>query len=536
MQSKPADRHLDVLVIGAGFSGLYMLRRARDVLGLDTLLVEAGEGVGGTWFWNRYPGARCDSESMYYSYSFDEDLQQEWEWSRKYPAQPEILSYLNHVADRFDLRRSIQLDSRVTSAIWNESTGRWTVETDRGQVWSTTYLVSAVGCLSAANVPDVPGADTFAGELYHTGQWPRDREVSFAGKRVGIIGTGSTGIQAVPVLAEESGHLYVFQRTPQYTLPARDRLLHDGEQAAWKARYDEIRRACKESQSNFLFGPPLESALDATHEERQARYESRWEDGGFAVSNSYMDLGISREANDTAAEFVRSKIRSIVTDPETHDALCPDYPLGGKRTPLDSGFYAAFNRPNVTLVPLRSTPIDEITATGIRCGDDHYDLDMLIFATGFDAMTGPLLRIDIRGRDGQTLRDKWATTPGSYLGLQIAGFPNLFTITGPGSPSVLGNMPLNIEDHVEWIGDCIVALRQQHLATIEADPDAESEWMDHVTDVASDKLIAQTDNWYSGANIAGKKRVFLPYLGGCATYRRKLAEVVADDYAGFVRK
>jgi cation diffusion facilitator CzcD-associated flavoprotein CzcO len=531
----PIPSH-DVVIVGAGFSGLYMLHRVRDVLGLDAVVLEAGGGVGGTWFWNRYPGARCDSESYYYSYSFSPELEQEWEWTSKYPAQPEILRYLEHVADRFDLRRDIRLETRVEGATFDESTSRWTVRTDGGEELSAQFLVSAVGCLSAANIPDIPGLDTFGGEWYHTGRWPHDG-VDFGGKRVGMIGTGSTGIQAAPVIAAEADHLTVFQRTPNYTVPARNAPLTPERAAEIKADYPAIREHTRNSYGGFPFDPSDRSALEVSAEERQSTYEELWEEGGFKfLFGSFYDLLINQEANDTAAEFIRGKIRETVHDPAVAEMLAPtDHPYGSKRPPIDTGYFETFNRDNVSLVDLKATPIKEITKSGIRTSAGDHELDVLVFATGFDAMTGALLKIDIRGRDGLSLRDKWSDGPRSYLGLQVAGFPNLFTITGPGSPSVLSNMPVSIEQHVEWIADCIAHLREMGgaTATIEATPSAEDAWVDHVAEIAGFTLFSKANSWYLGANIPGKTRVFMPYVGGVAMYRQRCDAVAADGYEGF---
>ncbi len=533
VESAPV-RELDAIIVGAGFSGLYMLYRAREVLGLRARLYEAGEGVGGTWYWNRYPGARCDSESFYYSYSFSEELEQEWEWSSKYPEQPEILRYLNHVADRFDLRRDIQLGTRVSEAIFDDTTNRWNVKTDAGELVSAPFLISAVGCLSAANIPKIPGLETFEGDWYHTGSWPHGG-VDFSGKRVGLIGTGSTGIQATPVIARDADHLTVFQRTANYSVPARNAPLTPEMAREIKQNYREIRRKARESFGGFPFQPSARSALQHSEEQRRAIYEELWEEGGFKfMYGSFFDIVLNQEANDTAAEFIRSKIRQTVKDPEVAAKLLPtDHPYGSKRPPIDTDYFETFNRDNVTLVDLKASPIIEITRTGVRTEAGHHDLDIIVFATGFDAMTGALLKIDIRGSGGVSLRDKWAEGPRTYLGLQVAGFPNLFTITGPGSPSVLSNMPVSIEQHAEWISDCIAHLRERGLRRIEATEEAQEAWVDHVGQVASMTLFMKANSWYLGANIPGKKRVFMPYVGGVLPYRMRCDEVAAKNYEGF---
>ncbi|HEX5366883.1 MAG TPA: NAD(P)/FAD-dependent oxidoreductase [Acidimicrobiales bacterium] len=524
----------DAIVVGAGFSGLYMVHRLRDELGLDVVGIEAADGPGGTWYWNRYPGARCDSESFYYCYTFSDELLHEWDWSSRYPEQPEILRYLEFAADRLDLRRSFRFGTRVTAARWDEAGSRWLVETDAGDTLAASFLITAVGCLSAANVPEIPGLEDFEGDWYHTGRWPHEG-VDFTGRRVGQIGTGSSGIQAAPVIAEQADHLYVFQRTPNYTVPARDRPMGRDEWLEIKARYDEVRRQTKESFAGFPYTPSERSALEASDEERRAIYEGLWEDGGFKfLWGSFYDLLLNEDANETAAEFIRSKIREVVKDPKVAELLSPtSYPYGAKRPPIDTGYYETFNRDNVTLVDVSRSGITRITPKGIETTDGHYDVDTIVFATGFDAMTGPLLRMHITGRDGLELEEKWADGPTSYLGLQVAGFPNLFTITGPGSPSVLTNMPTSIEQHVEWIADCIEHMRETGRTTIEPTPEAESQWVDHVAETAGLGLFTKADSWYIGANIPGKKRVFMPYVGGLLNYRQRCDEVAAHDYEGF---
>ena len=528
-------RELDAVVIGAGFSGLYALYKLRDEMNMSVRVYEAADGVGGTWYWNRYPGARCDSESHYYSYSFSEELEQEWEWTSKYPEQPEILRYLNHVADRFDLRRDIQLNARISEAVFDETRNRWQVRTEGGERISAHFLITAVGCLSAANLPEFEGLESFRGEWYHTGLWPHE-PVDFTGKRVGLIGTGSTGIQATPVIAEQADHLTVFQRTPNYSLPARNALLTPEEQAEVKANYRELRRCVRESRAGFPYTPTDKLGADFTPEEQQALCEELWELGGFRfLWGSFSDLMTNEQTNEVVAEFVRQKIREVVKDPGVAELLTPtDHAYGTKRPPIDTGYYEAYNRDNVTLVDVRSAPITAITPHGLRTADgSEYEFDVIVFATGFDAITGALQKIDIRGTGGQSLAEKWQEGPRTYLGLQVAGFPNMFTITGPGSPSVLTNMPVAIEQHVDWISDCIEHMRAQGMTRIEAKPDAEDGWVDHVNEVASSTLYQQTDSWYVGANIPGKKRVFMPYVGGLIEYRRHCDDAARDGYDGF---
>jgi cation diffusion facilitator CzcD-associated flavoprotein CzcO len=531
--AKQAD--FDAVVIGAGFSGLYMLYRLRDKLGMSARVYETGDGVGGTWFWNRYPGARCDSEAYLYCYSFDKDLVQEWNWSGKYPEQPEILAYLNHVADRFDLRRDIQFNTRVTSAHFREADNLWEIETNQGDRVTARFLITGIGCLSAGQMPNIKGLETFQGQWYHTGSWPHEG-VDFTGKRVGVIGTGSSGVQSIPVIARQADHLYVFQRTPQFTIPARHGTVDRAFLDDVKSRYDEIREKARWSLGGFPVDPIDRSALEVTEEERQAIYEAGWAQGGFAFFlGSFKDIAVDRRANDTASEFIRSKIREIVKDPETADRLVPtDHPFSSKRALIDTDYFETYNRDNVTLVDIRHSPIQEITPTGIRTEDEEYPLDIIVFATGFDAMTGPFFRIDIRGRGGLSLKEKWAEGPKTYLGLASAGFPNFFMITGPGSPSVLSNMPVSIEQHVEWISDCIEDLRERGVEVIEADAGAEAAWVAHVNEVAEQTLYLLADSWYVGANIPGKPRVFMPYPGGVGIYRQKCIDVRANGYEGFI--
>jgi cyclohexanone monooxygenase len=525
----------DAVVVGAGFSGLYMLHYLRDKLGLAVRGFEAADGVGGTWYWNRYPGARCDSESYYYCYSFSSDLEQEWVWSSKYPEQPEILRYLESVADRLDLLRDIQLNTRVTAATFHEDRGLWEIQTDHGEVVTARFFVSAVGCLSAANVPAIPGLETFAGDWYHTGAWPHEG-VDFTGKRVGLIGTGSTGIQATPVIAAAADHLWVFQRTPNYSVPARNFLMSPETVREIKENYAEIRQRQRDSYAGFPYAPSPFSALEVSPEERHTTYERLWaEEGGFKfLYASYYDILRDQEANDTASDFIRSKIRQIVKDQSVAEKLCPkDYPYGTKRPPIDTDYFDTFNRENVTLVDLKESPIEAITPEGIRTTGELYELDIIVFATGFDAMTGSLLKIDVRGRGGRALKDAWHSGPRSYLGLQVAGFPNMFTITGPGSPSVLANMPIAIEQHVEWIGECIAYMRDNDFDVVEPTEEAQEAWVEHVRQVAEVTLFPKANSWYLGANIPGKARVFMPYVGGFAPYRRRCDEIAAGGYEGF---
>jgi cation diffusion facilitator CzcD-associated flavoprotein CzcO len=529
-------RPLDAVVVGAGFAGLYMLHRLRG-LGLSALVLEAGSGIGGTWFWNRYPGARCDVESLAYSYSFSEDLEQEWPWTERYPSQAEILRYLDHVADRFALRPDIRLNTRVTSAVYDETDRRWQLHTDDGGLLSARYCVMATGCLSAPHLPTFSGTDSFAGRIFHTGRWPHGA-VDFTGERVAVIGTGSSGIQIIPEIAKQAASLTVFQRTPNFSIPAWNRPLDPEVQQQTKAGYVEFRQRVRESYFGLEF-PVTElsekSPLDVSPEQRREQYAAWWAEGGIGFLGAFANLLFDKEANDTAAEFVRSKIRETVHDPDVARILMPvDHALGTKRPCVDTDYYATYNRDNVTLVDVKASPIEAITSRGIRTKDSTHDLDSIVFATGFDAMTGALLSIDIQGRSGISLRDKWAGGPMTYLGIATAGFPNLFIITGPGSPSVLGNVVVSIEQHVEWIGECITYLDEQGAKGIEPSPEAEAAWVSHVDEVANLTLYPAADSWYMGANVPGKPRVFMPYIGGIGTYRGKCEEVAAKGYEGFV--
>jgi cyclohexanone monooxygenase len=523
----------DVVVVGAGFAGMYMLHRLRG-LGMTARVYEQGSGVGGTWYWNRYPGARCDVESMQYSYSFSEALQQEWDWSERYAPQAEILAYANHVADRFNLRPDIQFDTRVERAEFDERNGTWSVTTSDGKTVSAKFVVLATGCLSNARMPDIKGLDHFKGKVYHTGHWPHEG-VDFTGQRVAVIGTGSSSIQAVPVIAEQAKHLTVFQRTANFSIPAHNGPL-SAEQRDWfKKNYPEVRRFAREVARNGIYTQqPDRGALDDGDNERRARYEAGWQHGGVVFMAVYNNVLLDKAANDTAADFVRGKIGEIVKDPATAKLLQPNsHPIGTKRICVDTDYFATFNRPNVTLVDIKSNPIDAITENAVRVAGKDHEADALVLATGFDAMTGSVAKIDIIGRDRRTLNEKWAEGPRTYLGLMSAGFPNLFIITGPGSPSVLSNMIVSIEQHVDWISDCLAYLRDNGLVTMEATTSAEDKWVAHVNEVAHATLYPQAASWYMGANIPGKPRIFMPYIGGVPAYRQKCSEVAAKGYEGF---
>jgi cyclohexanone monooxygenase len=523
---------VDVVVVGAGFSGLYLTVKLRK-LGLSFRVFEVGSGVGGTWYWNRYPGARCDVESMQYSYSWDEELQQEWRWSETFAAQPEILKYANHVADRHDLRRHIEFDTRVESAEYDEAEQRWSIHTSKGETVSARFCIMATGCLSAPRAPEIKGAETFQGPTYHTGQWPHEG-VDLSGKRVGIVGTGSSAIQAIPVIAEQAGHLTVFQRTPNYSIPARTKPMTDAYEQEWKDSYAERREIMRYTRVGNFFDQSDKSAMEVSEDERRKTFEDRWAVGGTRFMSSFKDLSTNKASNDAAAEFVREKIREIVKDPGTAELLvAKDYPIGTKRICADSFYFETYNRDNVRLVNIKANPIREITAKGILAGDEEHEFDVLVFATGFDAMTGTLLRIDIKGQDGYRLADAWEAGPRTYLGLMSAGFPNMFMITGPGSPSVLSNMMVSIEQHVDWVADCLGWLESNGIAEMEATLEAQDAWVEHGNEVAYRTLYPQAASWYMGANIEGKPRVFMPYIGGVGTYRRKCDEIASNGYEGF---
>jgi len=530
-----AQTDVDVVVVGAGFAGLYMLHRLRGA-GFTARVLEAGGGVGGTWYWNRYPGARCDVPSLEYSYGFDDDLEQEWEWTERYATQPEILRYLDHVADRFDLRRDIRFDTRVTSATFDEATGTWTVGTDAGERHTARFVVAATGCLSSANLPDIPGRDTFEGPTYHTGRWPHEG-VDLTGKRVAVIGTGSSAVQSIPVLAEQVADLVVFQRTATYTVPAHNGPLPTGLQAEVKARYPDVRAANRLSAVGFgatsSAGPPTAATADVHPIERDRVLAERWDQGGLAFLGAFTDTMISAEANEVAAAFVRSKIHEIVDDPAVAERLSPTQVIGCKRLCVDTGYYATFNRPNVRLVDISAGGIEAITPTGVRADGEDHVVDAIVYATGFDAMTGALARIDLTGIGGRTLADAWSEGPKTYLGLGVPGFPNLFLVTGPGSPSVLTNMVTSIEHHVEWIAGCLEHLRAGGHDRIEATPQATEDWVAHVNGVAGFTLFPRCNSWYLGANVPGKPRVFMP-LPGFPPYAARCAEVAARGYEGFV--
>ena len=522
----------DAVVVGAGFAGMYMLHRLRG-LGFTARVYEAGGGVGGTWYWNRYPGARCDVESMQYSFSFSEELDQQWDWSEKYAPQPEILSYANHVADRFDLRQHIRFDTRVTAATYDETAKSWRIETDRGDHVTAQFCIMAVGCLSAANRPPFRGREEFRGPIYHTGEWPHEG-VDFTRLRVGVIGTGSSAIQSIPIIAQQASALTVFQRTATYSVPAWNEKLTPEYRKTIKADYPALRAKARARPTGFYFPFNMQPALEATPEERERQYQEAWERGGLPFLGAYGDLLFEKAANDTIAEFARRKIRELVKDPTTAELLCPDNVFGCKRLCVDTGYFETYNLPHVKLVDVSKTPIERFTAEGIEVDGVEYPLDAIVCATGFAAMTGSYDRMRITGRDGVTLAEKWRAGPRAYLGVASTGFPNLFTITGPGSPSVLASMIQAIEQHVDWMVDCMAHMRDIGAATVEPILHYEDEWIEHVNEVSKVSLRSTCSSWYVGANIPGRPRVFMPYIGGFPVYVQKCNEVMTNGFEGFI--
>ncbi|WP_441232003.1 flavin-containing monooxygenase [Tardiphaga sp. 215_C5_N2_1] len=525
---------LDVMIVGAGFAGLYLIHELRS-RGFNVRAFEAGDGVGGTWYWNRYPGARCDVESLQYSYSFSDRIQEEWQWTERYANQNEILSYLNYVADTLTLRSHVQLGTEIKAATFDENERRWTITTDGGETWNARFLVLACGTLTSVRLPDIPGLKDFRGSTLHTARWPSEN-IDFSGKRVGIIGTGSTAIQVIPEVAAAASLLTVFQRTPNFVVPSGAQYLDPDELAHWKAHYPKIRDESRWTRGG-VYDPNRndQSALQVGKRERDERYSAAWAKGGVLFQFTFNDIQIDNEANKTAADFVRSQIRSIVHNPATADDLSPtDHPLSAKRLCVHSDYYATFNRPNVKLVNLRRNPIQRFTSSGAKCESlDEIPLDILILATGFDAMTGSLKAIDIRGRNDAALTEAWNAGPVTYLGLQVHGFPNMFLVTGPGSPSVLSNAVVSIEQHVGWIAKCLEDLRTAGKSMIEANLDAQRDWVDHVNAVADTTLFPHANSWYNGSNVPGKPRVFMPYVGGVGSYRKRCEEVAERDYEGF---
>ncbi len=526
-------RH-DVVIVGAGFSGMYLLHLIRQ-LGLSVVVVDMASDIGGTWYWNRYPGARCDIESIEYSYSFDDDLQQEWEWSERYSAQGEILAYANHVAERFDLRRDMRFNTRIVAASYDDGDSVWTLQSEDGEVFRCKYAIFALGCLSVPRRPAFSGLDSFSGRWYHTGLWPHE-EVDFSGLRVGVIGTGSSAIQSIPQIARQAQHLTVFQRTANFSVPAWNAPLDPEDVSDVKRNYQSLRERSRWSFSGVRNDDATQSGLEVSRSKRHSELERRWSEGGFALLNVFTDVNTDINVNRYAADFVHEKIRDKVHDRSVAELLCPrNHPFGTKRLCVDIDYYETYNRENVSLVDISNNPIARITPVGLETrSGTAYTFDALVFATGFDAMTGPLLSIDVRGSAGQSLKEKWQHGPRTYLGLTVAGFPNMFTITGPQSPSVLTNMMMAIEQHVEWVVDCISFLENNGIDRIDAREDAENAWVDHNEEVGNQTLYPLASSWYVGANIPGKPRVFMPYTGGLDAYRRKCDKVAAEGYSGFV--
>ncbi|MBM3637940.1 MAG: NAD(P)/FAD-dependent oxidoreductase [Actinobacteria bacterium] len=523
---------VDVVIVGAGFAGMYMVHKCHE-LGLSCLAIEKGDDVGGTWYWNRYPGARCDVPSLEYSYQFSEELQREWHWSEKYATQPEILRYAQHVAERFDLKRDMVFETTVTHAAWNDDTSSWCVDTDRGDTVHAQFLVMATGCLSSANKPRFPDDETFRGEVYHTGSWPHDG-VDFTGKRVAVIGTGSSGLQSIPLIAEQASHLTVFQRTATYSVPANNGP-NDADYEA-KVMADIAGFRARNSATRSAFGgdfPTNEvSVFDVDDDERHRMLEERWDSSGLLFLGAFNDVLMSDTSNEAVAEFVREKIRGIVKDPVVAEKLAPRQTIGCKRLCLDTNYYGTFNRDNVTLVDISDAPIDRLTPNGVVTGGVEYEVDVIVYATGFDAMTGSFLKANIHGRGGLPLTEAWGAGPLTYLGLNSHGFPNMFLVTGPGSPSVLTNMIVSIEQHVNWIGECISHMRNNGHRIIEAQEQAQADWVAYVNMIAGYTLFPTCNSWYLGANVPGKPRVFMPLLG-YSDYVARCEQVAATGYAGF---
>lgn len=526
-------RQCDVIVVGAGFAGLRALHTLRS-RGRKVAVLEAGGGIGGVWHWNRYPGARCDIESYDYSYSFSPELEQEWRWTQRYATQPEILAYIEHVADRFDLRRDVHLNQRVERAEWDDQAGEWTVTTGSGDQWTGRQLIWAVGNLSTTKRPELPGQETFRGTVLHTAEWPHD-PVDVTGKRVGVIGTGSSGMQSVPILAEGALHLTVFQRTPNFSVPAMHREITDEQDAAVKAEYAARRQRILASPSGLGFHPRKEATVEVPEEKRNEIFEQAWNGSGFGFGLAFRDLLVDEQANTLAADFIRNKIATIVSDPDVREKLTPrDHPFGAKRPVVDNGYFASFNRPNVSLVDIRSDPIKGLRPEGLELtsGEVHH-LEVLVFATGFDAITGSLLRPEVVGRDGLTLREAWAAGPVTYLGLGTHGFPNMFIIAGPGSPGLLVNVLVGIEQHVDWLADLFDDMDARQVTRVEAEQDAQDDWVTHLRERAEQTLYPKARSYYMGDEVPGKPRVFMLYTGGLRAYRDLLAACVADGYAGY---
>ena len=523
---------VDVVVVGAGFSGLYLLYRLRKA-GFSTRVFERGGDVGGTWYWNRYPGARCDVESLQYSYSFDEQLQQDWHWPEKFSAQPDILAYANHVADRFNLKKDIEFNIEVKASWFDENLKTWKITTNTGEEINAQYFIMATGCISTTQIPNIKGLSDYVGNTFHTGDWPHE-EVDFSGQSIAVIGTGSSGIQSIPVLAKQAKKLTVFQRTPNYSIPSQNEPMTKKYERSWKDVYSERRKEMRYSAHGSLKDLNDVPALSVDEDQRQELYTKRWAIGGTGFLGSFNDLLTNADANYTAAEYVRQQIKRVVKDKETAEILCPrSYPIGTKRICIDTGYFETYNRENVKLVDISKKPIQRLVTDGIIVDDQLYPFDSIIFATGFDAMTGSIFNVDIKGRGGLALKEKWNAGPKTYLGLMSASFPNLFMITGPGSPSVKSNMIMSIEQHVDLVIETLLSMRRKGLSVVEPELEAENKWVDHVQEVANKTLFPQANSWYMGANIPGKPRLFMPYIGGVGAYREICEEIVANNYRGF---
>ena len=523
---------VDVVVVGAGFSGLYLLYRLRKA-GFSTRVFERGGDVGGTWYWNRYPGARCDVESLQYSYSFDEQLQQDWHWPEKFSAQPDILAYANHVADRFNLKKDIEFNIEVKASWFDEKLKTWKITTNTGEEINAQYFIMATGCISTTQIPNIKGLSDYVGNTFHTGDWPHE-EVDFSGQSIAVIGTGSSGIQSIPVLAKQAKKLTVFQRTPNYSIPSQNEPMTKKYERSWKDVYSERRKEMRYSAHGSLKDLNDVPALSVDEDQRQELYTKRWAIGGTGFLGSFNDLLTNADANYTAAEYVRQQIKRVVKDKETAEILCPrSYPIGTKRICIDTGYFETYNRENVKLVDISKKPIQRLVTDGIIVDDQLYPFDSIIFATGFDAMTGSIFNVDIKGRGGLALKEKWNAGPKTYLGLMSASFPNLFMITGPGSPSVKSNMIMSIEQHVDLVIETLLSMRRKGLSVVEPELEAENKWVDHVQEVANKTLFPQANSWYMGANIPGKPRLFMPYIGGVGAYREICEEIVANNYRGF---
>jgi cation diffusion facilitator CzcD-associated flavoprotein CzcO len=523
---------VDVVVVGAGFAGLYAVHHFRK-LGFTVQGFEAGSDVGGTWYWNRYPGARCDVESVDYSYSFSEELQQDFDWTERFAAQPEILRYMQHVATRFDLYRSFQFDTRITEAAYDEQALAWRIRDGSGTLASARFLMLATGPLSVPLVPDFPGLDTFQGPVYQTSQWPADG-VDFSGQRVAVVGTGSSGVQSIPVIAEQCEQLFVLQRTANFSIPAQNRPLTKEYLDEVKASYPERRRLARQDRIGTPYRYRPYGVMDIDEPERAEAFEQAWQRGGTHFTKSFTDIVRNEDSNRYAVDFVHSKIRAILGDSPVAESLLPkSHPLGGKRICADTNYYQTYLRDNVTLIDLQLTPLTEVNATGIRTTAGEFPVDSVVLATGFDALTGSFLAIDVRGAEDRSLRELWAAGPRTYLGVAVNGFPNLFFLSGPGSPSVLANMVATSEQQVDWLGDFLTYLREHEIAGVEAERQPQDNWVDHVNELASHTLFMKAKSWYLGSNVPGKPRIFMPYVGGLDAYRRTCDEIAAADYRGF---